>query len=373
MSFFSVRWRILLVLGIAFFEATLGVAEPNSQDGLNYRLGSGLRLGDSGFWLGGYANAFVEDYRNEPWKAELADLSLFVGWESGRWRFFSEIEFGELLAVSNGKSLSTRHAYVDVERFYMDYQFEDVFKVRGGKFLTPIGRWNLIHAAPLVWTTSTPMVVKVPFPMHQTGGLAYGNLNVLGKQLSYAVYGGGGNDVDFGDHNESNDYNFRDTVGVRLYHDLPGKLQLGFSYAHFTERFLMPGQKNLLGLDVFWAHKRYEVSGEFAYRFGGGSDGLVKDARSGNPNLWGLYLQGVAPLVDGLFAVARYEVFEGEGIDSPGHLWLAGLAYRPITPLVFKVEYSFGSNADRVNKVKAFDVQPLGFSEGFAASVAILF
>jgi hypothetical protein len=82
-----------------------------------------------------------------------------------------------------------------------------------------------------------------------------------------------------------------------------------------------------------------------------------------------LYLQGVAPLVGDLYAVLRYEAFQRESASVPGNLGVVGLAYRPMPPLVFKAEYRFGSNFGNPPP----SVELGDFSEGFAASVAVLF
>jgi hypothetical protein len=350
------------------FWATPAYADGTSLDAQGYQLGKGLQLGNSGLWLGGYSTLRVEDLKNTPWSAQLSDLSLFVGWQKGRWRFFSEFEIGNGLVVGSGQGLTTYQGYFDLERLYLDYLADDTFKVRAGKFLTPIGRWNQIHADPLVWTTSKPLIVNEAFAMHVTGGMAYGNFEVMDKLWSYAVYGGGDNQLDFVPPLDSNDDNFRDTSGFRLYHESPGKFQFGLSYAHYYQVLRHPGEKNLLGLDFFWIRKRYELSSEFVYRFGAGKT----NAAVGEPrrnNLWGLYLQGVAPLVGDLYAVLRYEAFQRESASVPGNLGVVGLAYRPMPPLVFKAEYRFGSNFGNPPP----SVELGDFSEGFAASVAVLF
>ena len=67
------------------------------------------------------------------------------------------------------------------------------------------------------------------------------------------------------------------------------------------------------------------------------------------------------PLSYKLFAIGRYEFFNPKG-PSPGvHLWLAGLAFRPLPPLVLRTEYTF--THDNAAKVP----------EGFSASIALLF
>jgi hypothetical protein len=362
--------RLLYAL-LALLAAWSWAAPARAEEAVRepwYQLGKGVRLGDSGLWLGGYASLQVGALKDKPWSAHLSDVSLFVGWQKGRWRFFSEFELGDGFSVGNGQGLTTHQGYFDLERLYLDYLADDALKIRGGKFLTPIGRWNQIHADPLVWTTSKPLILYDVFARHVTGGMVHGNFEVLDRLWSYAVYGGGGDQLDFVPPEDSSDDNFRDTVGFRLYHESPGQVQFGLSYANYDKVLGHKGAKNLVGCDFFWTRKRYEFSGEFVYRFGAGH---ANAARGEQPrhDLWGLYLQGVAPLVGDLYAVVRYEAFQRERASEPGNLGVLGLAYRPMPPLVFKAEYRFGSNFG--------DLPPsvnLGqFSEGFAASVAVLF
>ena len=309
MDFFAPLLYLLLCMAVTLTGANKAVADDVVRDSGQYQLGKGLQLGDSGFWLGGYSTLRVDSLKNIPWSAQLSDLSLFVGWQKGHWRFFSEFELGDGLVLGNGQGLTTHLGYFDLERLYVDYLFDDAFKLRVGKFLTPIGRWNQIHADPLVWTTSKPVILDDAFAMHVTGGMVYGNFEVMDKLWSYVFYGGGGNQLDFVPPADSSDDNFRDTTGFRLFHESPGQIQIGLSYAHYAKVFRHPGEKNLLGCDFFWTRKHYEVSGEFIYRFGTGT-AKGKDIAPKRYDLWGLYLQGVVPLIGDLYAVARYESYQ---------------------------------------------------------------
>ena len=95
-----------------------------------------------------------------------------------------------------------------------------------------------------------------------------------------------------------------------------------------------------------------ELTGEFLYRVG--TQGPAQEE-------WGLFAQGALPLSKRLFAIGRYEFFDPKGPFPGVHLWLAGLAFRPLPPLVLRAEYSF--TRDNATKVP----------EGFAASLALLF
>lgn len=355
-------WLCCAALGLAgaWLPALAGDDPPSPWE---YRLGRGFRLGESGITLGGYASAQVLRPSGSPWSFQVEDLSLFVTAEKGRWRFFSETEINDALSAGNGDSFGTNQARFDSERLHLDYTFAEELKFRIGKFLTPVGRWNLIHADPLVWTTSRPLVTSGPFAPHMTGLMAFGDFTALGREWGYSLYGGGKNQLDMKKPDESLDSVYRDAFGLRVVNELPGRFQMGLSYAHFQQVKFFAGSKDLLGLDFFWTRSRMEVSGEFVYRWS-------------NPNAgrdeWGLYLQGVAPLLplgEHVYAIGRYEAFQREDSSGLAHLWVAGLAYRPVPPLVFKAEYSVGINAGDGVSERVTEGSP----EGFAASVAVLF
>ena len=326
-----------------------------------YHLGHGYRLGDSGVTLGGYASAEILRPSGRSWSFQAEDISLFVTAEKGRWRFFSETEVNDALSAGNGEAFGIRRARFDAERLHLDYTLAEELKFRIGKFLTPVGRWNLIHADPLVWTTSRPRVTAAPFAPHATGVMAFGDFNALDREWNYSLYAGGKNQLDMKKPDESLDSVYRDTFGVRVVNEMPGRFQMGASYAHFEQVEFFPGSRDLAELDFFWTRNRMELSGEFAYRWSAGKDD------------WGLYLQGVAPLPlplgENVYAIGRYEAFQREDSSRLANRWVAGLAYRPLPPLVFKVEYSVGVDAG--NSVSERIVE--GSPEGFAASVAVLF
>lgn len=332
-------------------------ADDEQTSAWEYRLGHGYRLGDSGVTLGGYASAEVLRPSGRPWGFQVEDISLFVTAEKGRWRFFSETEVNEALSAGQGDAFGINRARFDAERLHLDYTFAEELKFRIGKFLTPVGRWNLIHADPLVWTTSRPRVTAGPFAPHVTGVMAFGDFNALGREWNYSLYAGGKNQLDMKKPDESLDSLYRDTFGFRVVNELPGRFQMGLSYAHFEQVNFFPGSRDLVGLDFFWTRNRMELSGEFAYRWSAGKDD------------WGIYLQGVAPLPLGenVYAIGRYEAFQRQDSTGLANLWVAGLAYRPLPPLVFKAEYSVGDGNDASDRITE------GSPEGFAASVAVLF
>lgn len=338
---------------ITFVFATIVLAlapKPGYADenGDGYRLGGGYPVGDTGLRLGGYASAQFDVPRTGDWQFKTHDLSLFLSWDNGsRLRFFSELEGGDVLTASDSQTLSTRNAHFEFERLYFDELINDKLTVRLGKFLTPIGQWNLIHAAPLVWTSSRPVATENLFSTHASGMMLHGVLPIAGRQLEYAVYGDASDTLD--PHLSRNP--FKNAVGGRLRYSLDDTLQLGISFANYRLRDFGGERQSLVGLDAAWAYKKYELSAELVYR--------AKESKAVR-SLWQGYMQGVAPLGRQWFGVGRYEFFQQEQ-DGTGQVGVLGLAYRPQRPLIWKLEYRLGSH----NASLAPD--------GLSASFAILF
>src|SRR5215470_5124830 len=162
---------------------------PPPKSTWEYHLGQGLQLGNSGVTLGGYGSVRVEDLSHHSPQLTLSALSLFVSWDTGtRVHFFSEVKLEEVALTREEHSFDTRDRGVELERLYMDVYLIDPVTFRFGKFLTPIGRWNLIHADPLVWTTSRPLITSQPFSPNTTGGMLYGTVRPLGKEFDYSIY-----------------------------------------------------------------------------------------------------------------------------------------------------------------------------------------
>ena len=335
-------WVTVLLMG--WLPAAAAVDDADSA----YRLGSGYAVGDTGLRIGGYANTELNVPRSAPWNFALSDLSLFLTWDNGsRLHFFSELEAGDTLSAGNNQALGIRNAQFEFERFYLDGLVNNNLTVRLGKFLTPIGEWNLIHAAPLVWTTSRPVATENLFSPHASGLMLHGSIPVVGRQLEYSVYGDMTKSID--PYRSINP--FDNALGSHLRYFFSDTLQVGASFASFVLHDLQPTRYYLTGLDATWSYKKFELGSEIVYR------------TSDHANIAGLgqgFVQGVIPLSQHWYTIGRYEYFE-QPQDKAGQIGLLGLAYRPIPPIVWKLEYREGVH----NELLAPD--------GPSASFAILF
>lgn len=337
---------LLLSAASAADDADVGLDPLASR----YELGQGWRLGDSGFTLGGYGVASSGETAGEAdWRTAIDALSALLWWDGGgRWHFFSETELEDALVAEPGRT-TTDEADVVLERLYVDYTPSDALKLRVGKFLTPVGRWNLVHAAPLVWTTSRPLITTATFPTNATGLMLYGLSTVSGRTLEYSLYGSPG--IELAPNPDLD--TFEEALGGRLNLTLRPELQLGASIVSFEQRRAADEHKTLYSADFLWSHRRHEVSAEYALR--------VRELSTEHRDERGAYLQWVAPLTQRLYGVLRFESFRESGAPRDLSLFLAGVNFRPRPALALKAEISHALETD------------VEVDDGFRASFAVLF
>ncbi len=320
------------------------VSWPTRIGAIQYTPGRGLRFGDTGLTLGGYSSLSLN--RDEGHEAHLTldDMSLFVIFDPlPQLHFFSELEYSDVFEINEHGQTYSPDESATVERLYLDVDLSDALKIRTGIFLTPVGRWNTIHAAPLVWTTSRPLTTEIPFDPNVTGVMVFGSFFPTHGTITYSVFDQfakpieGNPDFDPAEHSD----------GVRLRYDDDHGWSVGASYV----AALRHGDwRQFLGFDALWSRRPLEVMGE-----------AVMDAGFGDSPQWGLDVQPVLAVSDRLALVARYEHFCPSGQPPQVNIMTAGVAFRLFPTVVLKAEYQV---VDRHT-----DIAPAGFR----SSVAVLF
>ena len=299
---------------------------------------------DTGLHLGGYFSIRFSDVEHQDPRLDLKDLSFMADWEiAPRWRLFSEIELGEAL-VWQGRRLTTDEAEFDLERLYVEFDLTPRLRARAGKFLTPVGRWNLIHADPLVWTVTRPLTTGVSFARHSTGLYLEGDSSLGDGELTFLAYMDDTDDLDPSPREPGIEEphtrlfipnTFENAVGGRLHYTSRGeRIAVGTSYAFFRLQDLTEA-KHLFGLDARCLCGPVELSTEFTYRLSQGGR---------EPDEWGAFVQGVLPVWHGLHLVTRYEYFDPASTPQAAQIALVGLAWRLPRQRVLKLEYRAGAN-----------------------------
>jgi hypothetical protein len=349
-------------MGLAGASSAVADTDEKAWQPLPYQLGQGLTFPQKGLRIGGYTSIHYSDLEHQAATLSVQDLSLFLTKEFGaRWSLFSEMEIGDALSIT-ADDTSTRDADFDIERLYIDYHVYQGVTLRVGKFLTPVGQWNLIHADPLVWTVSRPLSTSAAFSRHATGAMMYGIIPVLENDLDYWLFVDNSDLLDPAERKEhpfsadaassAVQNNFERATGARLlYHMLGDQLSVGASYLSFELQD--PQQRfQLSGLDFSWSSRYADLSGEAIYR---------SAEETNTPDEHGGYLQAVIPLPQHLYLVGRHEKYKAALLPETTTINTVGFNYRPQPAIAFKFEHRSGSN----NTLVAPD--------GWLASFGILF
>ncbi len=308
---------------VCAFASSAAAQAPAPEDRGGYTLGAGLPLGSSGVRLGGYATTEFENPTDAQAAWTFDDLSLFVFGDIGsRARFFVEAEETQFLTIdSSGVAF---HNNADLERFYVDYLHADAFKVRVGKFLTPVGTWNEIHPDPLTWTVSRPVASYATFPAFTTGVQAFGTWAAAARDVDYNV---------FVQHNEALDNSTGDRHTERLLGGRvrvrQGPIEIGVPLVHYTERDTRD-VVTFSGADLLARARRLEVRGET-------TAGRVRSEDGTSRTEYAAYLQGLVAMTDRVFVVARQEWGHSRE-DTTYTATSAGLLFRPLPAMSLKLE-----------------------------------
>ncbi|MGH7859423.1 MAG: hypothetical protein ACREQY_19025, partial [Candidatus Binatia bacterium] len=314
---------------------------------IEYHPGRGLRVGDTGLTVGGFATAEAEGLEGGESRGGVEGVNHFLFLDPVPFvHLFTELEVARLAESESGRDGVRSDPAVEVDRLYADVAASDALNVRFGKFLTPIGQWNQAPAEPLVWTTSEPLIVEEVFDESVTGAMAWGAAFRRGGALSYSFYGtfldpiAPDRDAPPAEH----------SAGARLEWASLGGWTVGASY--FASEAREREWNHLGGADVLWQPPgRVELSGEAAFGEGTREEGA----------LWGLYAQAVIEMLPTLYAVGRYERFDPPGSGRAVDLFDVGLAWVPVYYLRLKADYRFADHFDDLA------------APGFRSSLSVLF
>ncbi len=333
--------RALALLAGLLFEVDAAAFEPLAD--AHYEFGRGLELPALNLALRGYTTLHAQDLEGEAARIEWHDLSVFAIWTPApTWQLFSEIEAEELVADDH-RGVNSGDVEIQVERLYLDHTASRYATMRAGRFLTPFGRWNQIHADPLVWTVTRPLVTVIAIPDHLTGAMVYGTVPLTHDSIEYSAYIDASDEFDpHPGHASFEDYHLpglsndmEHAAGGQLrYHFLDEHAQLAVSYASFAVEHGQ-GYHHAVGIDGFYTWHRFEVASEIVYRAN-----LEQVGRDD----WGGFVQLVAPLVAEVYAVGRLEYYSSGVLGEDARRGTVGLAWRPQPALSFKFEYHEGSD-----------------------------
>lgn len=301
----------------------LGSATAAAAD---YVLGRGLTLLDDRLTIGGYLAVHATFLDETDDRLELEDLSALITLRITKdWLLFSEIELEDPVHVDGGGIGSGDHIF-SLERLYTQWHGNDRFRLRVGQMLTPFGIWNVIHAEPLVWSTSRPVATEQFFDTGVTGFEASVFAPVGTTDLTVTAFGQGTGHID-----DTNDIQEASrAVGARIEAATAAGPRIGASAVYFRDENDRRDE-TACGVDALWAMRLAELSAEAA----------INVPESGETT-WGLYLQAVAHTPWRLHPFVRMEYVDLGSSDRVPVV--IGIAWKPASAVVFKLEGIVGGH-----------------------------
>jgi hypothetical protein len=298
-----------------------------------------------GFDLGGYSSLNLQIPRDKSAEARINEVSIILRWENeSRFKFFGEFELEYPLRWNSEHELTTRDAYFDLERLYLDYNLSEKLNLRAGRFLNPAGRWNLIHAAPLVWTTSRPLVTELLFPASINGLMFYGSAPYNDYAFEYTFF----TELLKDQIRDGDETIYKNVNGAHF--AITNGFNLGLTLASYREDEKSYNAYRLVGLDFITQLDRWELSGEaYARLTSKGGDGGS-----------GAYIQAAYNLGNEWYWLTRLETVDTPDTGS-AERWVVGATKRLKPNQLLKFEFVGGSDIN-------YDTP-----RGFVGSFAVLF
>lgn len=309
-----------IYIGLLFFS----ILSLQAQD---YQLGHGVKLADA-LNIGAYFSTEYE-YKEDEEKAKVDDIAfLMYGQIDERFSYLAELEAANFYEYDFKNHSSTDNTRFQIERLYIDYMESDYLRLRAGKFITPIGYWNLEPINVLRDTTSNPLYSYTMFPKFVTGVNLSGYTS-LDESVQYNIFAQATRDLDEEYMNILNDHFF----GASLEKEFSPELTAGLSIGEFvtlTKRRYIFVQCNA----------KYD-----AYPFKLFGEGVIRSSQdTQEQDSEAMYLQGSYNYSLEHMFVTRFEYYKEEELrDEEASLFLVGYSYRPLYPVSIKAEYQWHS------------------------------
>ena len=261
---------------------------------------------------------------------------------------------------------------IQIERIYVEHEFNGLLHLQIGQFLTPYGIWNVDHGSPTIIGIKKPFVVDDElFPEQQTGLQLYGSGFLDPFEIGYNLtLSNGRGPVDYEDFNDDKAYGGRvyaktDSIGTLTvgasfyrggYYDRSAKYTLtttdGHSVVDQAFTTLSKYQEMSTAADMKWEYKSWLAQGEFImneahFSSGGrprgdrrdqGPQGFQADYRR-----WGAYgLVGyrlpVVPLMP--YVIVQHAYSPDMPSTPPATAYEVGVNLRATAAVVIKLEYT---------------------------------
>ncbi len=299
-----------------------------------YQLGEGVQVGSLPLYIGGY---FSLDYKhmNSIDRYRIDDVAVLGYGNYKKFSYMLELEFKELYVEThqNGTKKTTRDNKLYTERLYIDYNLNENYMFRVGKYNSPIGFWNMLPINVLRETTSSPMTRYILFPKFTTG-----------IDASYTSYGNSELKVDLIlQHNqdiddEYNNYKIDEHYGFGIsYEKNDFTVKLNSGYFHRSNYNGLYSNLYYFLLSAKYETEKYQILSELG----------SQKSKSDYTTDYAGYIQGLYRFTEQHLGVVRLESYDDNVNRISDDIAIVGYTYRPLYPIAIKSEYQFHSQNER--------------------------
>lgn len=303
-----------------------------------YTLGEGFKpFGESGVTLGGFGTILADKQQNARSSFRLKAFHMYVDVPLGeKFKTLAEVEYedGGNVSASGGTE-----GKILLSRFWVNWKLHDKINLKVGKELNPVnGQYNLIYIHPLLPTATKPLKVnKARLQQQITGAQLWGNVFSHDWEISYWLGASNGN----GPTPDFTDTNNNKMVFGRLQFVPPlgnkGELKIGLVGMNGQDGNLSNARENGVGADLTYYYKKFGVWGEWYRSF-------VRPRTGSNFTSHACFIMGLYKFAQKWTAFVRHEKNDTKSTTTTsnfvdGKRWVGGINYRPIPPVLFRIEY----------------------------------
>ena len=296
----------------------------------DYQLGEGTQVGSLPLYIGGYLSL---DYQNMAHlqRYRIDDLAFLAYGAYDKFSYIVELEYKEFYIKTNdnGVRTTTTDSKLYVERLYLDYNLDENYIFRAGKYNSPIGFWNLLPINVLRETTSNPVSSYIIYPKFTTG-----------LDLSYVLYEEGELKLDIMLQNNNdvsngyNNYKIDKHYGFGISYEVD-EYTVKFNGGYFKKT---DGKKENLYYALISA--KYESDNyQFLTEVG------TQKYNSNYTTDYAGYIQGLYRFTQHHIGIIRVESYDDNVNNLVDDIAIVGYTYRPIYPIAIKTEYQFHSKS----------------------------
>ena len=284
-------------------------------------------MGSLPFYIGGYFSVDYK-YRDDYSRYRVDDLA-FLGYGSySKFSYLVELEYKEFYVKidDNGKTETSRDTNLYTERIFLDYNLDENYMFRVGKYNSPIGFWNLLPINVLRETTSSPMSSYILYPKFTTGiNASYSSFNEGELKVDITLQENSDIDDEYNNYQIDRHYGFGITYEKSDY-----TYKVNGGYFHSIEN------TNEDDLYYFLLSAKYESDNyQFSTEIG------TQRSDDDFTTKYAGYIQGLYRFREQHIGIVRVESYDNELRDISDNMAIVAYTYRPLYPIALKSEYQF--------------------------------